>query len=242
MTSWASPRDAYPSSVHALMSLWGDFSTAPGSDSGLEKRFEVDFAQPITAATFTVAEMEEVFAAADQYLVSQKCEYQVTALTFAQVLVALGSQQMVASADSIVQLHKVIAPFMALCARKGVQAEWASFFRKNTHSPWEHSDTSDMMACEYAELKSSLPQGHSFLTGPIDGDHFFHYIYDNIERGDERARVEVDTQLNLFLHGLKADQVTTPTVKGVNHQLVVLPEGFYEMHRKFPEAGSATFE
>ncbi|CAD2217946.1 S-adenosylmethionine decarboxylase proenzyme [Angomonas deanei] len=240
MTSWASPRDVYPSSVHDLMSLWGDFSTAPNSDNGLEKRFEVDFARHVGQDELCTADIEIILAAADQCLLEHSCGGAMQSLTFSEALVLFNGRQFIVTADSSVHLHKLVSPLVKMLSEKNIDIEWASFCRKNISSPWDHNDTSDVMACEYAELKAAFADGQSFLTGPIDGEHFFHFIYDNIQRAAavESGRVEEDVQLNAYFYNIQNDETNEKDRQSIN----ILPDGTYTVDKVFPHAHCATFE
>ncbi|KAG5498814.1 hypothetical protein JKF63_03103 [Porcisia hertigi] len=237
--AWASPRDGFPESVHALMSLWGGFSNPTTySDSGLEKRLELDFATAVDVQVFTVAELEDVLAAAGQELQHHSCAGNLLSLEMTQSIVIVTSHKLVVTSASEVMLHQVFTPIIALIKSKGVRVEWASYLRKNTTSPWcAESETSDIMAQEYAELKAAFPAGKSFLTGPVDSDHYFNFVYDNVER--VAGRREEDVQVNVFLYdvatGLGDEQKTTQRFRALSN-------GEYEVTRTFAGVPCVSFE
>ncbi|KAK7195477.1 S-adenosylmethionine decarboxylase proenzyme- like [Novymonas esmeraldas] len=239
--AWASPRDEFPESVHALMSLWGGFANPTScSDSGLEKRLEFDFATPVEPLTFAVAELEEVLAAAGQELHHASHEAGLLSLEMTQSIVIVTPHKLVVTSASDVMLHRVLTPALALLAAKGVCVEWASYLRKNTTSPWcAKSETSDIMAQEYAGLKAAFPTGRSFLTGPVDGDHYFNFVYDGVDRAAAAVHTEEDVQVNVFLYdvaaGVAEGQKTT-------QRFQALPTGEYEVTRTFTEVPCVSFE
>lgn len=237
--TWASPRDEFPESVHALMSLWGGFANPTDySDSGLEKRLELDFAAAVPAATFTVAELETVLAAAQQSLKHFTEAEGLLALELTQSILILTPHKMIITASSEVMLHQVLKPALALCAAKAVEIEWASYLRKNTTSPWcAESETSDIMAQEYADLKAAFPAGKSFLTGPVDSDHFFNFVYDDVERQAERK--EEDVQVNVFLYDVVDGLSDTQKCE---QRFAALPNGEYEIARTFAALPCVSFE
>lgn len=262
MSTWASPRDEFPESVHALMSLWGGFAppTQRSTDGALEKRLELDFASPIdlfapgTTPTLSVAEVEKLVSSLGQYLEDftfQEAEA-IAAITFTDTLVVLTTDRIIITCGAAVMLHEIIRPLLSLLTAKSVTVAWAAFFRKNIHSPWatdEESDknTSDVMATEYAELKAAFPLGQSFLTGPIDGDHYFHFVYDNITRGGAACE-EDDVQVNVFFYDCEQN-VEMDAGRKNSQVLVPLPlsrtggcESEYEMLRTFASFPHVSFE
>ncbi|KPI87025.1 putative S-adenosylmethionine decarboxylase proenzyme- like [Leptomonas seymouri] len=237
--TWASPRDEFPKSVHALMSLWGGFANPTDySDSGLEKRLELDFAAPVAFTTFSLAELEEVLGAANQELEHFSQAEGVLAMEMTQSILILTPNKVVVSSASEVMLHLVLKPMLALLAAKNIEVEWGSYLRKNTTSPWcADSETSDIMAQEYADLKAAFPAGKSFLTGPVNSDHYFNFVYDDVERHDERK--EEDVQVNVFLY----DVMDGLSEKKKGEQLfTALPNGEYEVTRTFPAMPCVSFE
>lgn len=239
-TTWASPRDEFPESVHALMSLWGGFASPTDySDSGLEKRLELDFHCSIDVAVFSAAELEGVFAATNQQPCNFMTENGLAALETMQSMLIVTARRFIITASSEVMMHELLAPALTLLQQKGIKVEWASFFRKNATSPWNaENETSDIMAQEYADLKAAFPTGQSFLTGPVDGDHYFSFVYDAIQRGDSRE--ETDVQVNAFLYDVSRVMEVQP--KTTKQYLRPLPNGEYEMTRVFTDVPCVSFE
>lgn len=230
------------------MSLWGGFADPSDNslDSALEKRLELDFNRSVRpVADFTITELEQVMAAAGEELDSHTVEQEMLAVTFQQSLLVLSPRKLVVTAASSVMLHRVLPPMLTLLAAREVTVEWAAFFRKNTTAPWSATnETSDIMAQEYADLKAAFPRGQSFLTGPVDGDHFFHFVYDSIDRTTPEARTEDDVQVNVFLYDVvetvEGDETGAPRKE--RQQLQTLPNSEYEMLRVFAAAPCVSFE
>lgn len=243
---WASPRDAYPDSVHSLMALWGGFSLSSDqlSDGGLEKRLQFDFRRSdVPSSTISIDDVTAVMSRADQLLLQSKRVREMETATLTQSLVVLTSARLLITSSSSVMLHQVLQPMLSLFQSKGVVVEWASFLRKNLVSPWKSKgcETSDIMAQEYAELKAAFPSGNSFLTGPVDGEHYFHFVYDNVVR--EEGVNETDAQFNTYLYNVSRGVEFTAD-KEQHQQLTPLSseEGGYEMQRVFADSRCVSFE
>lgn len=261
MQTWSSPRDVYPDSVHSLMALWGGFAPPTQQDDrGLEKRLQFDFqtlrGSHTTSFPLTADEVAEVMRAADQTLVRCEVVSGMVAATLTDSLVVLTPSRLLVTSSSSVMLHRVISPFLALFDAHGLEVEWASFLRKNIVSPWEDStcETSDIMAEEYAELKAAFPTGHSFLTGPVDAEHYFHFVFDDVvQQAGER---ETDTQFNAYLYEVPGDRlgdaerqedgvVEKPGQQQQQQRLAPVLGGVeegYEMQRVFTDSGCVSFE
>lgn len=214
------------------MSLWGGFDQpSSGDDCGLEKRLELDLTTPLPlrADSTTVQSLCSLLAAQDGPL-QEIGEEHVLTLAFPRTLAILGPEQWVFSAHSDVLLHELLKPLVSLLTKAQTVVCWASFFRKNTAEPWGPAQTSDVMAQEYAELKCAFPSGQSFLTGPVDGDHYFHFVYDQISH---EANPEEDAQLNIFMHDV------VPRENGhtgkYQHRVSTHPSGHYELLRTFAQ-------
>ncbi|CAJ1014290.1 Adenosylmethionine decarboxylase, putative [Leishmania lindenbergi] len=221
------------------MSLWGGFANPTNyNDSGLEKRLELDFDTSVDVQAFKVAELEDVLAAAGQELQHHSPAKDLLSLEMTQSILIVMKQKLVVTSASEVMLHQLITPIIAFLKSKGVRVEWASYLRKNTTSPWcTDSETSDIMAQEYAELKAAFPTGKSFLTGPVDGHHYFNFVYDGVNRVAERK--EEDVQVNMFLYDVAEglDEVDKTT-----QRFLALPNGEYEVTRTFAGVPCVSFE
>lgn len=265
-TTWSSPRDVYPDSVHSLMALWGGFAAPTQQDDrGLEKRLQFDFEMPLSerrgmatpSFPLTVEDVAEAMSVADQAMLHHEVIADMMAITMTDSLVVLTPSRLLMTSSSAVMLHRVLAPFLTLFAERGLAVEWAAFLRKNMLSPWDASDseTSDIMAEEYADLKAAFPSGHSFLTGPVDAEHYFHFVFDNVvQRADEQ---ETDTQFNAYLFEVPSERLGNKQ-HAEQHiapvQCEMFPgndkkeeprmeeEGGYEMQRVFADSGCVSFE
>jgi S-adenosylmethionine decarboxylase len=92
-------------------------------------------------------------------------------------------------------LHALPA-ILELIARHRLEVEWASFMRKNFSYPWEQVGPHATMENEYGLLKAHLPLGRPFIFGPIDSDHYFAFVYDDVKR----PCVEEDTQISMTMY------------------------------------------
>lgn len=116
------------------------------------------------------------------------------------------AKQIVVRSSVSVMLHEAVHPMLELMRSHNIIVDWASFMRVNYGSPWDMtSETSDIMAHEYAELKSAFPTGHPYLAGPVDRDHCFYFVYDGIDRDPSSCRRENDVQINVYMYNVQAD-------------------------------------
>ncbi|KAH9579749.1 S-adenosylmethionine decarboxylase [Trypanosoma melophagium] len=83
------------------------------------------------------------------------------------------------------------------------ELEWASFMHKNYSFPWEQKGPHVSMAEEFNELKTYFRSGRPFIFGPVDGDHYFLFLYDDIIRP---SVTEKRTQLSMTMYGLNREQ------------------------------------
>lgn len=79
------------------------------------------------------------------------------------------------------------------------EPEWVSFMHKNYSFPWEQKGPHTSLAEEHATLKQYFPTGTPYIFGPVDGDHYFLFCYDDIVRPCDS---EDDTQLSMTMYGL----------------------------------------
>ncbi|KAG8344087.1 putative Adenosylmethionine decarboxylase [Trypanosoma vivax] len=205
---WNSERR--PKSVHGLMALWGGFSEPKkAADCCLEKRLELDLVQSPAISTITVKELETALAHAGESLVQHSSDKGLQTLKFGRSLLLLAPNRMVISTTTSVMLHTVVRPLLELLHTHNITVEWASFTRVNYASPWTTAtEISDIMAQEYAELKSVFPSGHPYLTGPVDRSHFFIFVYDGINRVASDPRPEEDVQLNVYMYNVQLNKMS----------------------------------
>lgn len=251
MTStWEFSRADFPSSVRGLMSLWGGFDEpANVTDSGCEKRLEIDIQVEAGSAdlhSVTKDQWAAVLASIQQSIIKvQGSQNAVQAFHTAECLLLVVRDKVIVTSSATVLLHQLLTPLMRVCTQVvGAHVEWSSFMRKNTASPWEPDNAMNhVMASEYADLKNTFPQGRSFLIGPVDGDHYFYFVHDAVNR-KRSAVVEDDVQVNLVMYNVQLDTELEP--KNVTQDCVVLPaaKGEYETLRFFNACGQpcATFE
>jgi S-adenosylmethionine decarboxylase len=82
----------------------------------------------------------------------------------------------------------------------GRTIEWVGYSRKNFAYPWIQQAPHSSISEEYNALHAHFPEGQPFLLGPLDADHYFVFINDNIER--PRVEAETDQQLNINMYDL----------------------------------------
>ncbi|KAF5226509.1 putative S-adenosylmethionine decarboxylase proenzyme [Trypanosoma cruzi] len=233
-STWAAAREEVPESVHALMAMWGGFDgPRNANDCGIEKRLELDFRGVIVPSEVAVLDLESVMSHAGELLERHSAEKGLISLVFGNSLMQLTQRHVIVTSSSSVLLHEILGPLLDLLRSHGIDIEWASFMRMNTTSPWSSlCEMSEIMAQEYAQLKSVFPSGHPYLTGPLDSDHFFYFVYDAIERNVLGAPPEDDVQINVYMYNVKTDGSgdDDDALKSVQ-QVVPLSETEYEMLR-----------
>lgn len=98
-------------------------------------------------------------------------------------------------------LLSALPAVLDVIARYSLEVEWASFMRKNFSFPSEQIGTHATMNAEYTMMKSHFPRGRPFILGPIDSDHYYTYVYDDIHR----PCVEADTQISMTMYDMKPE-------------------------------------
>ncbi|KAH9580028.1 S-adenosylmethionine decarboxylase [Trypanosoma melophagium] len=202
---WTSSQAEFPKSVHALMALWGGFNEPQRAVDGcLEKRLELDLRHPIAPADVDPQALSAAMQSTGDVLRHHRVSSGSLILAFHHSVMLLTERRVLVVSDSSVLLHAALSPLLNFLQQYEAEVEWASFMRMNLASPWNATcGMSDIMAQEYAELKSVFPSGHPYLTGPVDRDHFYYFIYDNVERNVPNARREDDVQINIYMHNIK---------------------------------------
>lgn len=208
MSQWSFPADEFPNTVQGLMSLWGGFDEpANVTDSGCEKRLEIDVKVTFESRGLLVITQKQWQALLDDIKEDILESKQWSALHFfrtPQCTIIVSKDKVIATSSAVTLLHRLVAPLVKMCndTTIGTSIQWASFMRKNIASPWEpDNEMNHVMASEYAELKEAFPQGKSFLIGPVDGDHYFYFVHDAMDRSKKDV-VEDDAQLNLVMYNV----------------------------------------
>jgi len=78
------------------------------------------------------------------------------------------------------------------------------YSRKNFQYPWVQPSPHTSIGEEYETLHRCFPDGHPYVLGPLDADHYFLFMYDAIER----PRLEHDQQLNIAMYDMDASVAT----------------------------------
>jgi len=86
--------------------------------------------------------------------------------------------------------------------QQGLEVEWVSYSRKNFMYPWVQPAPHCSLSAEYTLLRKHFPDGHPFILGPLDGDHYFFYLMDKMDRP---CKEEVDQQLKILMFDLDPD-------------------------------------
>lgn len=232
------------------MSLWGGFDAPTNvTDSGCEKRFELDVNLSSEDNQGLLAVDKEKWHGVLRIINESVLEYKALDalhwLRTAQCAVIVTKDKVIVTSSAVTLLHLLVAPLIHVCNQVGV-VEWSSFMRKNIASPWDpDNEMNHVMASEYAELKQAFPRGKSFLIGPVDGDHYFYFVHDALNRASGNV-VENDAQVNLVMYNVKAATSNDAAAKEVVQSCNTLDNKTdeYEALRQFTACGQrcVTFE
>lgn len=250
LATWDFDRTDLPTTIHGLMSLWGGFDEPSNvTDSGCEKRLEFDLMESDQKSVLAIEkdQWNAIFASIDDHIDKVTKVSHFECLLTEHCLCIVSESKVVITASAKTLLHKLINPMIALFKSVNSKVEWCSFMRKNVASPWESdNEINHVMACEYADLKHAFPHGKSFLIGPVDGDHYFFFVHDAIDRrSKDRKVVEDDVQINLVMYNVHtAADYCHKKITQHCHQVPSEKGDEYEMIRFFDACGQpcVTFE
>lgn len=189
-----------------LMALWGrmeDFD--PNADSGFEgpeKRLEIivhfDDEEGNNLRDLDQSVWEEVVGSLNAKIVSKISNDHIDSMVLTEsslfvtknriVLITCGTTTLLVSVPIILKYINSI----------GGTVEWASFMRKNYSFPWAQIGPHSSLEAETSALEQQFPGGAAFIFGPVDSDHYFLYVLDNIKR----PCIENDTQVSMTMYGL----------------------------------------
>jgi S-adenosylmethionine decarboxylase len=238
------------SSVNGLMSLMGAMDMCPGTkDCGLEKRLELDLVASTHQGMLEVMDEQwnALFECLDECGSTTTRSEGLRIFKTSKAMVVVARTRVIITSSAEVMLHTIIDPLLRLCREHRCTVEWSSFMRKNRSSPWTDHETNQVMAAEFLALKRAFPRGASHLFGPLDGDHYFYFIFDGIDRRIPDAVLEDDVQVNVVMYGVKSDAVSLNggTAKsGVLQECVILSDPMsihadaYESTRRFESTSS----
>lgn len=177
-----------------IISLWGGFCD---KETSTEKRLEINFAHPITAAAKV---WSSVFAILDRGDVSIGRDNGTLSFLSAAAMMIVTRSKVVLLGGSDCKMHESVAKIVKILRDESSRINWLMFSKKSSICFWDERDASIAAECStFAEL---CP-GHAFLLGPIDADHYFCYVHDSIDRAI--PSVESDVQVNLVMYGASHD-------------------------------------
>ncbi|ORC90747.1 S-adenosylmethionine decarboxylase (ADOMETDC) [Trypanosoma theileri] len=196
----------------SLMAMWGSVeghNPQQGfSFEGPEKRLEVIMRfQENTHVDGLLAHEDGVWADAvgalnAQIVSKERNEYIRSYVLTESSLFVMKDRIILITCGTTTLLKSVPHILNAVSAVHG-ELEWASFMHKNYSFPWEQKGPHASMADEFKELKSYFPSGRPFVLGPVDGDHYFLFLHDDIIRP---SVTEKRTQLSMTMYGLDREQ------------------------------------
>jgi S-adenosylmethionine decarboxylase len=184
----------------SFMAFVGSATAArPSGFEGPEKRLEIIVAGAIELGGFRLAPQSkwaQIIAILKAQIVSKVSNEFVDAYVLTESsLFVFANKVILITCGTTVLLHALPA-ILELVRDLELCVEWASFMRKNFSYPWAQIGPHESMETEYTLLKSHLPLGRPFIFGPVDSDHYFMFVYDDIRR----PAVEDDAQLSLTMY------------------------------------------
>jgi S-adenosylmethionine decarboxylase len=217
--------------------------------AGPEKRLEFDLRKSRPDAVLNANLVHEVAAllhlAPQAASIAHPTAGEGFALLCDGAIILTMPQCVIIICDMDVAVHRAVPALKTLIASHGFAIEWASFKRKNNGCPWGAKKDSSNVE-EYAILKETFPAGNSFMFGAIDSDHYFDFIFDDLQRPTN----ESDVQCNIKLYGVEFDEnfpkhvgshLVTAGEPGRTQQAVIFSEAMYETLRvKSTEANGLT--
>jgi S-adenosylmethionine decarboxylase len=139
-----------------------------------------------------------VIATLHAKIVAKTCSAVLDAYVLTESSLFVESRRVILITCGTTTLLSTLPKILEAAQSIGAEVEWASFMRKNFTYPWEQIGPHESMESEYTILKQCLPAGRPFIFGPIDSDHYFFYVFDDVHR----PTPEVDVQLSLTMFGL----------------------------------------
>ena len=225
------------SPTQMMAALFGGLPDAvPNPHFGPEKRLELDLrrcgdAGKIVPSEATLLRIAEALGVSP--IETTDTVWGSAVLCDAAIIVWSGAKVIV-TCDMDIQLHRALESILLLFEAQMLEPEWASFVRKNTVCPWDSVDVS--IAHEYSVLKTAFPSGQPFVFGPVDSDHYFYYVFDDLRRGTDCD--ESDIQTNVIMYNiLSPDRIVLGShdvrfgLKDNGAQFVHFAEGSYESLR-----------
>lgn len=245
-----------------LLEKWGGGTPMLGHHTvAPEKRLELDFPM---AGVLNTTGWGAVIRSLECTPISRHVSPHMCSIICDRCLIVICQTRVVITAASDVPLHIAVGSLVQLMSQFGLKAHWVSYVRKNIGSGL-FGEGAGEVGQEYGYLKHNYPTGHPYFLGPVDGQHHFYFVFDNIARGGEGGVVEDDVQINLVMHDLTnevgndhdlalIDTVELFSSHDVHHAYqegcgyqacCVLGDGFYEtlrVHHLGEKGSCATFE
>jgi S-adenosylmethionine decarboxylase len=195
---------------YSYMAVWGSVSRGKADEvqqgfEGPEKRLEMMVKGGSSdekrrgLREVAVSEWEDVIAILNAKIVSciQNDDVDSYVLTESSLFVA--SNRVVLITCGTTTLLNAMPLILDLISRHDMAAHFCSFMRKDFSYPWKQVGPHANMEAEYDLLKQYLPLGKPYIFGPVDGDHYFCYIYDDIEVST------ADMHLSLVMYEMAED-------------------------------------
>lgn len=210
MSSSGTPEGSSPPDPVTLMAMWGcmeDFDPNAGSGfEGPEKRLEIivrfdDDESGRGLLQLEQAVWEEVVGSLNAKIVSKVSNEHIDSYVLTESSLFVSQNRIVLITCGTTTLLISVPIILKYIDSIGGVVEWASFMRKNYSFPWQQKGPHSSMENEYSTLEKEFPGGAAFVFGPVDSDHYFLYVFDNIVR----PCIENDTQFSMTMYGMKPE-------------------------------------
>lgn len=128
-----------------------------------------------------VHEWEAVVGILNAKIVSRISNDDVDSYVLTESSLFVASNRLVLITCGTTTLLNAMPLILDVVSRHGMLVHFCSFMRKDFSYPWKQVGPHTTMEAEYDLLKQFLPLGKPYIFGPVDGDHYFCYIFDDIE-------------------------------------------------------------
>lgn len=193
-----------------MMAMWGqmkdfDWSKVRGFE-GPEKRLEVimkinEFTAPNGLRSLPQKVWEDVVGVLNAQIVSRVSNDFLDSYVLTESSLFVFPDRCILITCGTTTLLDSLSPILNAISEVRGEVKFATFMRKNFSYPWDQRGPHSSMETEYDLLKKAFPSGKPYVLGPVDSDHYFFFVYDNVPQGS----VEADTQMSMTMYGLTKD-------------------------------------
>lgn len=187
----------------SFIAAWGSIESLRGDGGfeGPEKRLEIIVrltpeSPPNGLRAAGKDEWGEVIATLNAKIVSAVSNEHLDSYVLTESSLFVAQNKVIMITCGTTTLLEALPSVLLIVETLKCEVEWASFMRKNFSYPWEQKGPHSSLQSENQALKASFPRGSPFIFGPVDSDHYFFFVYDDVRR----PAVENETQLSMTMY------------------------------------------